>query len=43
MKIERKCRIVSKEQMGDALYMVLEVGDMVRTSRNIPGQFVTIV
>ena len=32
MKVERKCKIVSKEKMGDAIYMVLEVGDMVRTS-----------
>ena len=42
MKIERNCKIVSKTQMGDAIYMVLEVGDMVRTSLNMPGQFVHI-
>ena len=42
MKIERKCRIVEKTQMGDAIYMVLEVGDMVRTSFTAPGQFVHI-
>ena len=42
MKIERNCKIVSKELMGDAIYMVLEVGDMVRISRNMPGQFVHI-
>ena len=42
MKIERKCKIVSKEQMGDAVYMVLEAGDMVRTSFRAPGQFVHI-
>ena len=42
MKVERNCKIVSKELMGDAVYMVLEVGDMVRTSSNVPGQFVHI-
>ena len=42
MKAERKCKIVSKEIMGDAIYMVLEVGDMVRTSFKNPGQFVHI-
>ena len=42
MKVERKCRIVSKEPMGDAVHMVLEVGDMVRASSNAPGQFVHI-
>ena len=42
MKVERKCKIVSKKQMGDAIYMVLEVGDMVRTSFRAPGQFVHI-
>ncbi|MGN0968291.1 MAG: dihydroorotate dehydrogenase electron transfer subunit [Oscillospiraceae bacterium] len=42
MKVERKCKIVSKQQMGDAIYMVLEVGDMVRTSFRAPGQFVHI-
>ena len=42
MKVERKCKIVSKEQLGDAVYMTLEVGDMVRTSFKAPGQFVHI-
>lgn len=42
MKIERKCTIVSKERMGDAVYMVLEVGDMVRTTFQNPGQFIHI-
>ena len=42
MKIERSCKIISKKQMGDAVYMVLEVGDMVRTSFKAPGQFVHI-
>ena len=42
MKVERKCKIVSKEQMGDAVYMVLEAGDMVRTSFRAPGQFVHV-
>lgn len=42
MKVERKCKIVSKEQMGDAVYMTLEVGDMVRTSFKAPGQFVHV-
>ena len=42
MKVERKCKIVSKQQLGDAIYMVLEVGDMVRTSFKSPGQFVHI-
>ena len=42
MKVERKCKIVSKKLMGDAVYMVLEVGDMVRTSFKGPGQFVHI-
>ncbi len=42
MKVERKCEIVSKTRMGDAIYMVLEVGDMVRTSFTTPGQFVHI-
>lgn len=42
MKVERKCKIVSKKQMGDAIYVVLEVGDMVRTSFRAPGQFVHI-
>ena len=42
MKVERKCKIVSKTMMGDAACMVLEVGDMVRTSYKHPGQFVHI-
>ena len=42
MKVERKCEIVSKTRMGDAIYMVLEVGVMVRTSFTAPGQFVHI-
>ena len=42
MKVERKCKIVEKTRMGDAVYLVLEVGDMVRTSFKGPGQFVHI-
>ena len=42
MKVERKCKIVEKTCMGDAIHMVLEVGDMVRTSFKGPGQFVHI-
>jgi len=42
VKVERTCKIISKEIMGDAIYMVLEVGDMVRTSFKNPGQFVHI-
>ena len=42
MKIERSCEIVSKKRMGDAVYMVLEAGNMVRTSFKAPGQFVHI-
>lgn len=42
MKVERKCKIVSKELMGDAIYMVLEAGDMVRSSFKNPGQFIHI-
>lgn len=42
MKVERKCRIVEKTVMGDAIYMVLEVGDMVRTTLKGPGQFIHI-
>jgi dihydroorotate dehydrogenase electron transfer subunit len=42
MKVERSCNIVSREQMGDAIYLVLEAGDMVRTSFLAPGQFVHI-
>ena len=43
MKVERKCKIVSKKWLNDdAVYMVLAVGDMVRTSCKGPGQFVHI-
>ncbi len=42
MKVEHKCKIVEKTRMGDAVYMVLEVGGMVRTSFKAPGQFVHI-
>lgn len=43
MKVERKCTIVSKTWLSrDAVYMVLEAGDMVRTSFTGPGQFVHI-
>ena len=43
MKVERKCKIVSKNWLNrDAVYMVLEVGDMVRTSWKGPGQFVHV-
>ena len=42
MKVERKCKIVSKELLGDAVFMVLEVGDMVRATCKGPGQFVHI-
>ena len=43
MKVERKCKIVSKDWLNrDAVYMVLEVGDMVRTSWKGPGQFVHV-
>ena len=42
MKVERECKIVSKEQVGDAVYMTLEVGDMIRASFRAPGQFVHI-
>lgn len=42
MKREHKCKIISKETLGDAIFMVLEVGDMVRTSFRAPGQFVHI-
>ena len=42
MKIERKCEILEKKQLGDAIYMVLGVGDMVSTSDTRPGQFVHI-
>lgn len=42
VKVERKCKIVEKTIMGDAIYMVLEVGDMVRASFRNPGQFLHI-
>lgn len=42
MKVERKCKIVSRAQLGDAIYLTLEVGDMVRTSCKGPGQFVHV-
>ena len=42
MKVERKCKIVSKEVLGDAIHMVLEVGDMVQRTCKGPGQFVHI-
>lgn len=43
VKVERKCKIVSKEWLNpDAVFMVLEVGDMVRTSFKAPGQFIHI-
>ena len=42
MKVERECKIVSKEQVGDAVYMTLEVGDMIRASFRAPGQFVHV-
>lgn len=42
MKVERKCKIVEKIYMGDAIYMVLEAGNMVRASFKNPGQFVHI-
>ena len=43
MKVERKCKIVSKEWLNqDAVYMVLEVGDMVREGFKAPGQFVHV-
>ena len=43
MKVERKCKIISKEWLNpDAVFLVLEVGDMVRTSFRAPGQFVHI-
>ena len=42
MKVERKCKILTKSMLGDAVHMVLEVGDMVRASFKGPGQFVHI-
>ncbi len=42
MKVERICKIVHKTQMGGAVFMVLEAGDLVRASYRNPGQFVHI-
>jgi len=43
MKLERKCKIVSKTWLNETtVHMVLEVGDMIRTSFRAPGQFVHI-
>ena len=42
MKVEKTCKIVSKTREGDAICMLLEVGDMIRTSFQGPGQFVHI-
>ena len=42
MKIEHSCKIVSRKKMGDAIYMVLEAGNMIRTSFKAPGQFVHV-
>lgn len=42
MRVEEKCKIVVKIPMGDAIYMVIEVGHMVRDSFKAPGQFVHI-
>ena len=43
MKVERKCKIVSKEWLNhDAVFLVLQAGDMVRTSFQGPGQFVHV-
>ena len=42
VKVERICTIVAREEMGDAIYLVLEAGDMVRTSYAGPGQFVHV-
>ena len=43
MKVERKGKYVCKTVLNhDAGYMVLEVGDMVRTSWKRPGQFVHV-
>ncbi|MBE6956854.1 MAG: dihydroorotate dehydrogenase electron transfer subunit [Ruminococcaceae bacterium] len=42
MKVERKCTIVEKTRVGDAIWMTLEAGDMVRTGFKGPGQFVHI-
>ncbi|WP_347563719.1 dihydroorotate dehydrogenase electron transfer subunit [Pseudoflavonifractor sp. 524-17] len=40
--MEHSCKIVEKDRMGDAVYMVLEAGHMVRASFRTPGQFVHI-
>lgn len=42
MKVERACKIVCRRQMGDAVWLTMEAGDMVRTSFRAPGQFVHI-
>ncbi len=42
MKVERKCTIVEKTRVGDAVWMTLEAGEMVRNSFKAPGQFVHI-
>ena len=43
MKVERKCKILEKTMLNDsAVSMVLEVGDMVKTSFKNPGQFVHV-
>lgn len=43
MKVERKCKILSKTQLNEhAIQMELAVGDMVRTTLTGPGQFVHI-
>ena len=42
MKVEQNCTIVAREELGDAIYLVLAVGDMVRKSFKGPGQFVHV-
>ena len=42
MKVEQNCTIVAREEMSDAIYLVLAVGDMVRKSFKGPGQFVHV-
>ncbi len=43
MKVEHKCKILEKTMLNDsAVSMVLEVGDMVKTSFKHPGQFVHV-
>ena len=43
MKVERKCKILSKEWLNhDAVRLVLEVGDMVGESFRNPRQFVHV-